>query len=160
MTPSSVTAPYLVAREYRAGRVLCMCGCGGVAPTASQHRAVRGVRLGEPQMFIRGHRHRRDAVARFWEKVDRDAPNGCWQWLGSLAAKGYGALLVNGQRVRVHRFAYELLVGPIPPDLVLDHLCRNRGCVNPAHLEAVTNWENLRRGEGAAATAMRKKGRC
>lgn len=62
---------------------------------------------------------------------------------------GYGALSIFGQRVYAHRFSYELHVGPIPEGLVIDHLCRNRLCVNPDHLEPVTSQENVRRGHEA-----------
>jgi hypothetical protein len=64
--------------------------------------------------------------------------------------KGYGAFMVGGRNVRVHRWAYETLVGPIPDGLVIDHLCRVRNCVNPDHLEPVTHRENIRRGEAGA----------
>jgi len=81
-----------------------------------------------------------------------------------MAAKtpdGYGRFTVSGNepvvRVNAHRFAYELLVGPIPKGLTLDHLCRNRGCVNPAHLEPVTSKVNtLRSPIQVAATNARK----
>lgn len=72
-------------------------------------------------------------------------PDGCWRWTGALYENGYGAFWLNGRNVRAHRFAYELLVGPIPEGLDLDHLCRNRPCVNPTHLEPVTRQTNLRR---------------
>lgn len=95
---------------------------------------------------------------RFWSKVEKTAT--CWLWLAARDGKGYGAAYVGGRQVRAHRFAYELLVGPIPEGLVLDHVkargCQHRHCVNPDHLEAVTNRENLMRGEGITAIAARK----
>lgn len=69
--------------------------------------------------------------------------DGCWEWTASRFRNGYG----QGNRTVAHRVVYELLVGPVPEGLDLDHLCRNRGCVNPGHLEPVTRRENLRRGE-------------
>lgn len=70
---------------------------------------------------------------------------GCWQWVGALTSRGYGAVGVNGVSKSTHRVAYELLVGPIPPDLQIDHLCRNKPCCNPAHLEPVSAFENTQR---------------
>lgn len=79
--------------------------------------------------------------------------SGCWDWTGNIqGAAGYGRIHV-GHRTSTyaHRLSYEAFVGPIPEGLVIDHLCRNRRCVNPAHLEPVTNGENVRRGEGCGA---------
>lgn len=90
-----------------------------------------------------------DDEARFWHFVDKDGPGGCWLWTGELNPAGYGAIGVNGRMVGAHRFAYELLVGPIPEGLHLDHVwkrgCRHHNCVNPAHLEPVTPSENAHR---------------
>lgn len=83
-----------------------------------------------------------DPVARFWEKVNKT--DGCWLWMGSKT-RGYGGLRTKAGVSLAHRFAYELLVGPIPDGLPLDHLCRVPACVNPAHLEPVTPAENVRR---------------
>lgn len=69
----------------------------------------------------------------------------CWIFKGATS-RGYGQARVGGKTISVHRTAYEILVGPIPEGLQLDHLCRNRACYNPAHLEPVTGTENRRRG--------------
>jgi hypothetical protein len=98
-------------------------------------------------------------IFRFWSKVDKNGPlfKGipCWNWTDSLRS-GYGTFYVSGarnaqQRIAAHRYAYELLVWPIGPDLELDHLCRNRRCVNPAHLEEVPHRINVLRGTGISA---------
>lgn len=82
---------------------------------------------------------------RFWLKVEMGtAPSGCWLWTGSTA-NGYGQARVGGKTVRAHRASYELLVGPIPEGLTLDHLCHVKNCVRPEHLEPVTAAENTRR---------------
>jgi hypothetical protein len=87
----------------------------------------------------------RSVEARFWEKVDKSGD--CWIWTGVLN-HGYGGFApIHGLLVLTHRFAYELLIGPIPEGLQLDHLCRVRSCVNPAHLEPVTQKENNRRAQ-------------
>lgn len=85
---------------------------------------------------------------RFWAKVDTSGE--CWLWTAATHHDGYGTFWVreDQQLRRAHRYAYELLVGPIPDGLDLDHLCRVRACVNPAHLEPVTRSENVRRGAG------------
>lgn len=82
----------------------------------------------------------------FWSKVQYTP--GCWLWLGALGRGGYGLSRHRGVLSVVHRVAYELLVGPIPEGLQLDHLCRVRHCVNPDHLEPVTALENVRRSRG------------
>lgn len=73
-----------------------------------------------------------------------DPKTGCWNWTGSKARHGYGQTF-KGKKVAAHRAMYEMVHGNIPPGLEIDHLCRNKGCVNPAHLEAVTHTENVRR---------------
>lgn len=85
----------------------------------------------------------RTTEERFFEKVV--VTGFCWLWEGAISA-GYGNFGISGTSVIAHRWAYEHLVGPIPEGLVLDHLCRVRNCVNPDHLEPVTNEENIRRG--------------
>ena len=78
-------------------------------------------------------------------------PDGCWIWNGSKTSGGYGKYTARGKSRSAHRGVYELLVGPIPDGMQLDHLCRVRACVNPLHLEPVTQRENLLRGETLAA---------
>lgn len=75
----------------------------------------------------------------------RVAENGCWEWTGSKRRRGYGRYGGGNKARAAHRISYEALIGPIPDDLELDHLCRCTSCVNPAHLEPVTTVENIRR---------------
>lgn len=84
----------------------------------------------------------------FWEKT-MAVPSGCIEWNGYRNHAGYGRARVGGQREKlyVHRIAYTLAIGPIGHGMVIDHLCRNRACVNPAHLEMVTQRVNVERGE-------------
>ncbi len=100
---------------------------------------------------------------RFWKKVDVNEC-GCWIWIAALSSGGYGTI-GGGPRdarwqAKAHRHAYETLVGPVPDGLELDHLCRVRACVNPAHLEPVTRAENIRRSPIGIALVRKTSAHC
>lgn len=119
-----------------------------------------------------------ERIRRFWSKVDKNGPvpqhrpdlGPCWVWTKGLSSRGYGVFAVAiGKQNLAHRVAYELLIGPIPAGLTVDHLCHNahptckggptcthRRCVNPAHLDPTTRGENVLRGQGLTATNARK----
>ena len=82
---------------------------------------------------------------RFWAKVNKDAPNGCWQWTGALDGHGYGSFHLHRATRYAYHVAYEWARGPRPAGADLDHLCRTRACVTPDHLEPVSRNENLHR---------------
>lgn len=97
------------------------------------------------------------------EKIERYSipvpVTGCWLWEGGISFKGYGAVYVPGVGTRpAHRASYEAFVGPIPEGLHIDHLCRVRCCVNPAHLEPVTPRENVLRGVVGCRDVCRRGG--
>ena len=86
---------------------------------------------------------------RFWAKVRKDT--GCWQWTAKRNNDGYGQFWVKPKLRLAHRVSYELTFGPIPVGLEIDHLCKNRSCVNPVHLEAVTARINVLRSAAVSA---------
>ena len=104
-------------------------------------------------------RKRKPIPDRLWPKATNVGGEGCWLWTASMFKDGYGKFRVGDTHKRAHRVAYEIMVGPIPDGLQIDHLCRNRACINPKHLEAVTGMVNFLRGESLGARAIRT-GKC
>lgn len=106
----------------------------------------------------REHKVRADPSERFWAKVERGEPDECWPWVAYLYRNGYGMFtpINGGPKVMAHRYAYEVTVGPIPGGLTIDHLCRNRACCNPAHMQPVTRGENAIRGGGLTVAIQRR----
>lgn len=138
---------------------LCRCGCGRKTRIAPRNRFDRGWVKGQPVPFIHGHNSvlplfRR--VAKFWSMTKLLPVHGlpdCIEWNGAVHTNGYGACnKILGTR-QAHRAAYMLTFDLIPKGLEPDHLCRNRLCINPYHLELVTRKENSRRGARAKLTA-------
>ena len=97
-----------------------------------------------------------EAIDRLVDKFEIDPETGCWNWTGFRMATGYGTFRYGRDVKKAHRAAYELVVEAIPGGLEIDHLCRNRSCVNPDHLEVVTHRENTVRGNSQAGLNARK----
>lgn len=128
-------------QDYPADWPTCECGCGQPVPAAEKTYGRKGVRMGDPLRYVQGHNRRKSLV-----EYVVDEQTGCWVWQRTINPQtGYGSAYRNGRMGSAHRAYYEEHVGPIPEGLHIDHLCSNRPCVNPAHLEAVTCGENLRR---------------
>lgn len=115
----------------------CECGCGGPTTLAKRTDPRHGAIEGQPLRFLPGHHSRKSSV-----EYVADPDTGCWEWQLARFTNGYGRILHDQG---AHRLYYERYKGQIPDGLHIDHLCRNRGCVNPDHMEAVEPGENARR---------------
>ena len=110
----------------------------------------------------RPQRRFEDKFTRFASTIAVDPISKCWNWMGAVDRDGYGVFTATSRywgsqiKVKAHRFSMFMFSRPCPDDLVVDHLCRNRKCVNPTHLEAVSNKENLLRGVGFCGVNVRK----
>ncbi len=92
----------------------------------------------------------------FFSRVNKSGPNGCWLWTGPKNKDGYGNHSENHKVVKAHRWSYEYHKTPIPEGMQIDHICRNRACVNPDHMEVVTKKENTLRSLAPTAINARK----
>jgi hypothetical protein len=126
---------------------LCECGCKQMTKPAKYTSATFGWLRGRPTRFVPGHQTRmKRRKGADWIEEDCGYETPCWVWQHGFTGSGYGNVAVKEHPSRyAHRMNYERLVGPIPDGLHIDHLCRNRACCNPAHLEPVTPGENARR---------------
>lgn len=139
-----------LGRRPRAKDGLCECGCGGAPRIAPSTWAARGWVKGEPVHFISGHNTPRLGLDSY-DEMPGPLSTPCWIHRKVPNSKGYVQVRIAGRLQSAHRTLYECLVGPIADGLQLDHLCRTRNCVNPAHLEPVSCKENIERGWAARA---------
>lgn len=139
-------------RAYRMVRRICLRACGLCVRCGEEAAEKDRVRC---RGCLKG---KKSSVERFKEKYKVNETTGCWEWQAGKNRKwGYGTFRVKGYRTKkAHRFSHEFFKGPIPAGLTIDHLCRNKGCVNPDHLEAVTNRENSLRSDNIAGRNARK----
>jgi hypothetical protein len=147
--PSGTSGPRGLCQYHRDNSHKCAVTTCPKKPRSKGYcgkHAQRFARTGDPLGLQLAPR-----VERFWSHVSKAGDDGCWLWTGRVESNGYanitsGISPSGGTSRLAHRVAYELLIGPIPDGLHLDHLCRIRHCVNPDHLEPVTIQENVRRG--------------
>lgn len=131
---------------------LCMCGCGEATGVVEFAEPKYGYRKGHHRRFAKGHGQR--PAGSLYDVKDCGYQTPCWVWkMDTASYRGYGRIWDGSKKAPAHRHFYEKVHGPVDPKLHLDHLCRNKACVNPDHLEPVTSGENTRRGDRTTLTA-------
>jgi hypothetical protein len=125
---------------------------------ATTNRTLRAIHRKAVKLGLKIHKL--DPIDYFMRRIvilENDLNNSpCWHWIGTISPEGYGRFWLGNVRAFAHRWAYEYFVLKIPQGLVIDHLCRNHSCVNPAHMEVVTNRENIARGISPFAAHIRR----
>lgn len=124
---------------------LCQCGCGEKTNLSPYSDAPRGYVKGEPMRFLPGHWARTKSASLEYAVEDRGHDTPCWVWAGSRQLNGYGMTSIGHRSVSAHRLFWEREHGAIPDGAQIDHMCRVKACVNPAHMELVNAAVNIRR---------------
>ncbi len=130
----------------------CQCGCGTQTNPAPKTSTRNGWVKGEPMRFARNHNRAGSRAGPDYAAEDHGYSTLCWTWQRLKTKDGYGRIWNQGRSTLAHRLYFEREHGTVPDGYELDHLCRNRGCVNPQHLEIVCRAINLRRGATAKLT--------
>lgn len=118
----------------------CRCGCGEQTSIPKYGDVSKGWTKGVPLAYCNGH------FTRIGKRYEIDTATGCWNWLIGLNPNGYASVRCNNRTRVIYKWLWEILNGPTPTGLELDHKCRNRRCINPEHLRLVTHAENMRAG--------------